>query len=119
MEYNSPVWSPYLDKDVEKLEYIQRFFTKAACLRCSIPFSSYKDRLYKLNLKSLEYRRVVTDLVFLFKIIRGETNLDFLNFFIYKHLPYILRVNTLKIASIINFKSSQWQGSFFYRVINI
>ena len=88
MEYNSPVWSPYLKKDIEKLESIQRSFTKAACLRCSIPFSSYKDRLYKLNLKSLEYRRVVTDLIFLFKIIRGETNLDFSNFFLHKKLPF-------------------------------
>ena len=96
LEYNSPVWSPYLKKDIIKLESIQRSFTKFICLRCSIPFSSYQDRLYKLNLKTLEYRRVIFDLIFLFKIIRGETNLKFDDFFLDKNLPYTLRGSKLK-----------------------
>ena len=119
MEYNSPVWSPYLKKDIIKLEAIQRSFTKFACLRCSILFSSYQDRLYKLNLKTLEYRRAVFDLIFLFKIIRGETNLLFSDFFREKNLPFTLRGSKFKIASTVNFKTSQWQGCFFSKVVSI
>ena len=118
MEYNSPVWSPYLKKDINKLESIQRSFTKSICLRCSIPFSSYQDRLFKLNLRSLEYRRVVADLIFLFKIITEQTNLKLSTFFVEKKLPFVLRGNRKKISPIINFKNSQWQGSFFNRIIS-
>ena len=116
LEYNSPVWSPYLKKDILKLEAIQRTFTKSACFRCSIPFSSYQDRLNKLNLKTLEYRRVVFDLIFLFKIIHGLTNLCFDDYFVDRKLPYTLRGSKFKIECIVKYKTSQLQNSFFCRV---
>ena len=116
LEYNTPVWSPYLKKDILKLESVQKLFTKYACLRCSVPFTSYKDRLLFLNLNTLEYRRVMFDLVFLFKIIKGQTNLNFSDFFIERNLPFSLRGSKLKITSLNNFHTSQWQGSFFGRI---
>ena len=46
LEYNSPIWNPHLKKDVLKIESVQRSFTRRACLRCGVPFSSYRDRLF-------------------------------------------------------------------------
>ena len=56
LEYNTSIWSPYLIKDIAKIESIQKQFTRYICIRCKVPFSSYHDRLNKLNIKSLEYR---------------------------------------------------------------
>ena len=119
LEYSTPVWSPYLKKDIMKIESVQKVFTKFACLRCSVSFSSYKDRLLFLNLKTLEYRRIVFDLVFLFKIIKGQTNLNFSDFFVNRNLPFNLRGSKLKITPLLSFQTSQWQGSFFNRVVTI
>ena len=116
LEYNSPVWSPYLKKDILKLESVQRRFTKSACLRCSIPFTSYQDRITKLNLKTLEYRRVTFDLIFLFKIIHGLINLNFQDYFVNKNLPYSLRGSTFRIDAVTKFKSTQFQNCFFNRI---
>ena len=37
---------------------------------------SYTDRLCRLNLESLESRRVIADLVLLFKVIHGFVDID-------------------------------------------
>ena len=117
LEYNSPVWSQYLVKDIDKIERVQRHFTKVAFLRCGIEFVSYEDRLQKLNMKSLQERRVYFDLVFLFKIIHGLTNLHFSDYFVYKNSSYILRGNSQKIDTLNKFKSHQWSKTFFARVV--
>jgi len=46
LEYNTVVWSPYLKKDVNLLEFfVQKHFTRNICVRCNVPFDSYLDRL--------------------------------------------------------------------------
>ena len=78
VEYNSVVWSPYLKQDIDRIERVQRCFTKR--LRGLKNFS-YKDRLRLLNLASLEARRVRTDLLWCYKIVFGLTVLRFDDFF--------------------------------------
>ena len=119
LEYNSSVWNPYLKKDILKLESVQRSFTRRACLRCGIPFSSYSDRLDKLNIKSLQYRRLVSDLTLLFKIVNGYSHLNFDNFFIIRCFTHDLRGSKIKIRPLNNFKYNQWNNSFFSKVTTI
>ena len=114
VEYNTPVWSPFLLGDIRKIEAIQRKFTKRICLRCQIPFKSYEDRLRKLNLQPLYYRRIYFDLLFLFKIINNSV-LDFHQYFHFQDHPYNFRNNTRKIIPNNDFKHNTWRGSFFYR----
>ena len=80
LEYNTPVWSPYLAKDINAIENIQKRFIKIICRRCNIPSLSYSDRLTKLNLLSLQSRRVRFDLITLFKIINNMSDLNFDSF---------------------------------------
>ena len=68
LEYNTPVWSPYFYKDIIAVESIQKNFTRRECMRYNIPFTSYSDRLIKLNLKSLEYRHLEFDLIMVYQI---------------------------------------------------
>ena len=68
LEYNTVVWSPFLHKDINLVESVQKKFTRHICTRCKICFNSYSDRLSKLNINSLEYRRLEFDLILMFKI---------------------------------------------------
>ena len=115
LEYNTPVWSPYLLKNIDAIEKVQRRFTKIICRRCSITFTSYPDRLSKLNLLSLRHRRIRFDLIFLFKIVNNLSHLNFNSFFIFQRSTYSLRHNTVKILPKQHFNCGVWSGSFFER----
>ena len=53
LEHNTPVWSPYLSKNINAIENVQRRFVKIICRKCNIHCLSYAERLSKLNLPSL------------------------------------------------------------------
>jgi hypothetical protein len=117
VEYSTSVWSPNLLGNIKKIERVQKFFTKQACIRSNIPNTSYQDRLLKLDLKSLEYRRINFDLLLIYKIINGLSDLDFEEYFVFRKRSYVLRGNTRKIDTLHSFKTSQWNHSFFTRVV--
>ena len=74
MEYCSQIWSPRLHKDIYNIERVQRSFTKRLPGLKSL---TYTERLFRLNLESLESRRVKADLVLLFKVIHGFVDIDY------------------------------------------
>ena len=118
LEYNSVVWSPYLVKDITLIESVQRFFTKRIFCRSRIPFESYQDRLYKLNIRSLEYRRMETDLTLTFKILNNLIDLPINKFFTLNSKPY----NTRSHKKCLTLKKvdTEFQKNFFsYRVIPV
>ena len=121
MEYNTPVWSPYLAKDISRIESIQRLFTRRACLRCGVYFRSYEDRLEKLNLDSLEKRRQLTDLYLMYKILNNLCSIPFNTYFSLINSPYILRRNSLQICYKYNtkHKNLQWSNIFFNRIVKV
>ena len=73
LEYCSPVWSPSHISEIIKLESVQRLFTRKL-ISCSN--LSYNDRLAFCDLLSLEKRRLVADLVLLYKIIHKQVSVD-------------------------------------------
>lgn len=78
VEYNTPVWSPYLLKDIKAIERVQRSFTKRFP---GLRDLSYKQRLDTLGLKSLEEMRLRSDLVLTFRMLKNKVNLNFSDFF--------------------------------------
>lgn len=68
LNYCSPIWSPCLLKDVDLIESVQRKFTHKVK---GCESMSYVERLKKLNLQTLELRRLHTDLIFCYKILPG------------------------------------------------
>jgi hypothetical protein len=78
-EFGTCIWSPYLLKDIDLIERVQRRFTKRIPGLSNL---SYSDRLKHLNLESLEYRRLVFDLEMVYKIIhRTSISLNSDDFF--------------------------------------
>ena len=65
LEYGNPVWCPYKQKDIDDVEAIQRFFTKRII---GMTNYSYEERLKKLKLPSLSFRRLRGDMIEVFKI---------------------------------------------------
>ena len=65
LEYGNVVWNPILRKYIDRIEAIQRYFT-----RCIIGMKDldYNQRLRALGLPSLEYRRVRGDLIEMYKM---------------------------------------------------
>ena len=63
LEYAAVVWSPNLKKDIKKLERIQWAATKLVASLRDLP---YEERLLRLDLMSLEQRRIRGDLIAMF-----------------------------------------------------
>jgi len=95
LEYAIQVWSPYMKRDIECLEKVQRRATK---LVSWLKNCSYEDRLVKLGLTSLEERRRRDDLIETYKIITGKekVRVDFFNF---HQSSYNLRGHCYKLAT--------------------
>ena len=75
LEYACAASVPYLQKDIVKLEKIQR---KAArlCTKNSHPTASGTGMLHDLGWTSLKLRRAMTQLTLLYKMSRGYINID-------------------------------------------
>ena len=68
MELAVQAWSPYLKKDINKLEKAQRHAKKL--IPC-LSHLSYEEILDQLNLTTLEERRSRGDMITVFKILNG------------------------------------------------
>lgn len=78
IEYASQVWNPQYIMDIDKLEKVQRKFTKRLP---TFSYLSYPNRMDQLNICSLELRRLHLDLVYMYKLMKGLLNVSYENFF--------------------------------------
>ena len=81
IDYCIQVWRPYLQKDIDALEKIQRRATRMLPV---LREKSYEDRLKILNLTTLETRRIRGDIIQAFKIIKGFDDVETDNFFMFR-----------------------------------
>ena len=65
VEYANPVWSPYLIKDIDRIERVQRQYTKRIN---GLHKLSYSERLKILDLPSLKFRRKRGDMIECYKL---------------------------------------------------
>ena len=113
LEYAVQFWSPSLRKDIERLEAVQARATK---LIPSIRHLGYVRRLERLNLYSLEKRRLRGQLIETFKMLKGMNNID------YRHLLTFsnnwTRSNGWKLE-LKRFNTSQCGNFFTYKIAPI
>ena len=69
LEYANQVWCPHLVKDIEAVENVQRRATK---LVPRLRDMTYQERLRRLNLPTLAYRRARGDQIETYKILSGK-----------------------------------------------
>ena len=73
IEYGNQVWAPYLKKQVESIENIQRRATKLVPRLYNM---SYKERLEKLKLPTLAFRRLRGDIIEMYKLLHPTVGHD-------------------------------------------
>ena len=113
LEYCCVVWSPHYKLEIDKIESVQRQFTKRLTGLWNVP---YCNRLARLNLDSLFCRRVKTDLVMCYKILHNLTCLIPENFVCHSTVDFT-RGNSMKLVK--GCVASVRDGNFFpNRVIN-
>lgn len=114
LEYVTTAWNPRFPSDRQKLERVQERATK---LVKGLEGLTYPERLHRLNLPSLSYRRLRGSLIQAYKIFSGIDRVDKWKFFI--EPPIRSRTNrghALKIFPTSN-KSLARKGFFSQLVI--
>ena len=116
LEFSPSAWNPVLKKDIACVERVQRAFTRRLFKRCFDTCPPYYERIARLGLRTLEFRRDIYDMCMCFKIIRGCVELDVQDFFSFAQSSQ-LRGHPLKVQ--IERATSQKQVSTFkFRVQN-
>ena len=113
LEYGSVIWNPLFKSDQEEIEKVQRRATK---LVTSISHLPYNMRLKTLKLDSLKFRRRRSDILQVFRILKGIDNINPNNFFSLN--PDIrTRGHSLKLTKI-RANSNKRLNAFTMRIIN-
>lgn len=113
LEYCTPVWSPYLKKNISEIEKVQRRATK---LVQGLKDLSYESRLRILGIPTLSYRRKRNDIIQVFKIMKGLDKIDAQVFF-KKNDRANTRGHDMKLEKF-HLNSTFRQHSFSQRTIN-
>ncbi len=79
LEYGTQVWNSHFNMDIDKIERIQRSFTKRIPNLVNL---TYPQRLENLELLTLETRRLIADLTMVYKILHQMVDLDPASFFV-------------------------------------
>lgn len=87
LEYVSVVWSPHTKRNINNLEQVQH---RATSFILGRDYSEY-ERLSKLNLLPLKYRREINDLVFFFKCFKNISKLNILDYVSFRSCTKPLR----------------------------
>jgi ribonuclease P/MRP protein subunit RPP40 len=73
VEYAHPIWCPYKKKDIITVENMQK---RATRMIPGLNNLSYEERLKKLNLPTLSYRRARGDMIEVYKLLNGKYYFD-------------------------------------------
>jgi hypothetical protein len=114
VEYCSAIWYPHKLEDIDRLEKVQRFFTKRLY---GLKDKSYHDRLVACVLPSLELRRLRADLIFCFKIVHNLISLNMTDFFVFDNYNKT-RGHNLKLR-VSTFKTTLRQNFFPNRIVPV
>ena len=75
LEYASNVWSPHYNKDIQRIEAVQRRAARFT-VNCYSRYQSVSSMLVKLNWPTLEERRNDLKLIMMYKIVHGLVHIQ-------------------------------------------
>ena len=114
IEYANSVWCPYKMKYIESVENVQRRATRTIP---ELKGLSYGERLQKLKLPTLVYRRLRGDMIETFKMINGYYDSRVIPKFVFRDSD-MLRGHS-KMLLKVRFNKKLRSYSFTQRIINI
>jgi len=114
VEYCSRVCSPTVVGQINKIESVQRWFTKRLKSLSSL---TYNERLIKLRNDRLEFRRLRADLLMCYKILHHSVDLHQQDFFTLSNITRT-RGNSYKLI-VPNSRINTRANYFSIRIINV
>jgi len=114
LEYNSNIWNLTHKYLVDKLENVQRKYTKRIT---SMSHLTYHERLSILDLEALELRRLRFDLIPYYKIFNNSTPLNYVKYFTYYQPSSSSRKPSPFLIKTIN-STNYLLSSFFNRSVD-
>lgn len=80
LEYCSPVWNPLYEVSISRIESIQKQFLirSTRYIRENYVLPPYKQRLKDRNLHTLQDRRLILNLCFMFSVINGRIDCKYI-----------------------------------------
>lgn len=115
LEYASLAWNPYLKKDIDKVERIQRLSARFIFSDFR-RLSSVSEMLNKCGLEPLECRRRIARLAFFYKLCNNESGLN-KECYILPPPQRSARLNHSKTVRPYAPKNNTFKYSFFVRTI--
>jgi hypothetical protein len=114
VEYDTVLWNPTSIYLIDLIESVQRKFTKRIH---SIAHLTYPERLLKLNLDSLELRRLRFDLIYYYKFIVLKQPQGLYDKFLFHVPPQSARSTSPILIKPVR-SSAKLDSTFFYRQTN-
>ena len=74
VEYASPIWDPYTTININKIEAIQNRAARF-CFNDYSRQSSVSNKLYRLDLPTLQQRRARAKLIMMYKMINDQIDI--------------------------------------------
>ena len=114
LEYANCIWNPILHKDVKLIESVQRRATKIVPEMKDLPYS---DRLQRLKIPTLAYRRLRGDMIQVFKLMHGFVDVKKEKIFVMADPERGTRGNSLKLQKC-HARLRIRENAFSNRVVN-
>lgn len=103
IEYGSPIWNPYYDVHINQIERIQKRYTRMIYRKFHYPTEPYETRLIRLEMYSLENRRLASDELVLYKIINNQLKTSIVDSLVFNRPLRITRQNaTFYLPTVTN-----------------
>ena len=109
VESSSQLWSPQFKFNIDRIEKIQRYFTRRMP---GLENKSYLERLQLLGLETLEHRRICADLSLFYKIINKKVQLDSNSYCLKQNY----RGNSFNLATL-SFKTERRRNFYLMRIV--
>ena len=113
LEYNCAVWNPHLMKDIRRVEGVQRRYTRHIPKLKTLTYEQHRSRL---NIDTLELRRLKIILTEYYKIVTGASHIECNSIFTRTHCTYNLRRHRFHI-DVSAVKTDARKMSFSYRFV--
>lgn len=91
IEFASQIWNPQWVTLNFELEKVQKKFTRFLIFKSRQPRMEYTERLNCFQMISLEQRRTLADLLFLYNLVHNIANVDFSDRIILQTQHYVMR----------------------------